>query len=88
MHAVKTRSQPISKRSLNVPTTASIEEDPNEEPDSTKPLAQTLTDLQFSDSARDNVVGDKGRHKNCHFNQLQISLIVTIFISLAESDRW
>lgn len=59
LHAVKARSQPISKRSLNVPINASIEEEPNEEHDATKPLSQTLTDLQFSDSAHDNNA-DKG----------------------------
>lgn len=59
LHAVKARSHPISKRSLNVPTNASIEEEPNEEHDATKPLSQTLTDLQFSDSTHDHNA-DKG----------------------------
>lgn len=49
LHAVKSR--PISKRSLNVPTNASIAEDPNEDHDVPRALAQTLTDLQFSNSA-------------------------------------
>lgn len=60
LHAVKARIQPVSKRSLNVPANASIEEDPNEEHDATKPLSQTLTALQFSDSARDTIA-DKGK---------------------------
>lgn len=63
LHAVKARTKPNSKRSLNVPlTNSSIEEEPNEEHEATKPLSQTLTDLQFSDSTtHENNVVDKGK---------------------------
>ncbi|XP_055313254.1 E3 ubiquitin-protein ligase parkin [Sitodiplosis mosellana] len=63
LHAVKARSQPISKRSLNVPTNSSIEEEPNEEHDATKPLSQTLTDLQFSDVTHDNRTDKEKRNE-------------------------
>lgn len=67
LHAVKTRSQPISKRSLNIPTNSSIAEEPNDEHDASRPLAQTLTALQFSDSATDRNA-EKGMHFRNHFN--------------------
>lgn len=51
LHAVRARSQPTSKRSLNVSPNSLIAEE-NEEIDGTsKPLAKTLSNLVFSDSA-------------------------------------
>lgn len=61
LHAVKTRSLPVSKRSLNVPSNSSIAEE-NEESDISKPLAKQLSDLEFADSSSSHAHNiDKGR---------------------------
>lgn len=78
LHAVKARSKPISKRSLNVPTSSLIEEDPNEEHDASRPLAQTLTDLQFSDSP-----GDKTTEKGTPIRNKYLIIYVSLTHSLA-----
>lgn len=65
LHAVKSR--PISKRSLNVPTNSSIAEDPNEDHDVPRPLAQTLTDLQFPDSVGDKNTENDGESMKTRF---------------------
>lgn len=54
LHAVRARLQPISKSSLNISPNSCIAEE-NEEIESTsKPLAKTLSNLVFSDSATQN----------------------------------
>lgn len=72
LHAVKSR--PISKRSLNVPTNSSIAEDPNEDHDVPRALAQTLTDLQFSNS-----VGDKNTENGINMFILTFSSLYVRF---------
>lgn len=80
LHAVKTRSQPISKRSLNLPSSASIAEE-NEENDIPKPLAKALSDLKFTESSSNNPNTNKGKPS---FNQTAIYtyIIIPLFLLL------
>lgn len=55
LHAVKARTRPITKRSLNVSMNPSIQEDSNEsfeEHGASKPLSQTLTELRLDNTEK------------------------------------
>lgn len=56
---MKARTKVISKRSLNVNASSVIEEAEEHEP--SKPLSQTLTDLQLEDVDRENM-SENGNH--------------------------
>lgn len=78
MHAVKARSKPISKRLLNVneEQNPSIIEDDYEfldEHEPSKPLAQTMTDLQLNNTERENLAenGKCTQAHSLHTNELK-----------------
>lgn len=85
LHAVKARSMPPAKRTLNIPqTNASIAEE-NEENDGSKSLATQLSNLEFTDST----VIDHSKDKGIFFKgSLLFNKMKSLIVLYWTFDRW